>query len=145
MSTPSPTRASWRPAAWTALVCRGCCCGSPIKHGNVDHAGHEARVRLAATRSPGSNVRVVRCLGHCSSSNVVAIRSHQQPRDRVWVGSVNDDARCEALATWLEAGGPAAGAPPEPLRWWASRPLAPRSPTTAPPTPGGVGAQVPGS
>ena len=84
----------------SVLVCRGCCCGTS-KHPGVDHA---AQVRTLRDHLP-SQIRArlfeVDCLGPCSRSNVVVVRSGGVRR---WFGHVLDVDVTDALAEWIERG-----------------------------------------
>lgn len=103
------------PSDLTVLVCRGCCCGNPLKHPTTDHVDQVEQLRRAADHAPGSvSLRVVGCLGECSSSNLVVLRSRHGGR-AVWIPQVLDEATTQAVAQWIEAGGPAHAAAPEPL------------------------------
>ena len=88
-------------------VCRDCCCGSPRKHPDVDHAGQVARLRQALG---AAGVRVSGCLDACARSNIVVV--HPTPSARragarpVWLGYLLDDAVIDDLTAWVEAGGP---------------------------------------
>lgn len=84
------------------LVCRGCCCGTARKHPDVDHGEQLQAWRDAAVPS-GVVVRAVGCLGPCSSSNVVVVRSPGAPT-RTWFGWVLDDDATEAMAAWISHG-----------------------------------------
>lgn len=44
------------------LLCRGCCCGTRVKHPKVDHETQERRLETAADSHPGAALRVVDCL-----------------------------------------------------------------------------------
>lgn len=85
----------------TALVCRGCCCGTQRKHPDVDH-DHQLAV-LEACANQAVHVRSTGCLGPCADSNVVAVRL-AGTTDRVWFGLVNTDDATDALATWIRSG-----------------------------------------
>lgn len=95
------------------IVCRGCCCGQPGKHPHTDHDAQLARLRDAAAAG-GGRVRVSRCLGVCSWSNVVVVRPPGATRrDERWFGQVLDDAATEAVAGWVAAGAPEDDVAPE--------------------------------
>ncbi|MET7419960.1 hypothetical protein [Dactylosporangium sp. NPDC005555] len=86
-------------------VCRDCCCGSPRKHPDVDHAGQVARLRAALGQA---EVRVSGCLDACERSNIVVVhptpaagRAGARP---VWLGYLLDDAVIGDLTAWVEAG-----------------------------------------
>ncbi len=89
-------------------VCRDCCCGTARKHPGVDH---DALLDLLVTSTTGvATVDVSPCLLACEKSNVVVVQPG--PRGRraggrpVWLREVLDSGSVEAIATWLEAGGP---------------------------------------
>ncbi|MCX2970647.1 MULTISPECIES: (2Fe-2S) ferredoxin domain-containing protein [Streptomyces] len=118
---PAPT-ASDVPAAspepgCTLVVCRGCCCGDPVKHPRTDHAGQLRRLRAAAHASGGRlAVRTSACLGPCGQANLVVVRPSPAGRRQggrpVWVGWVMDDACVDDLLEWTAAGGPGLAEPP---------------------------------
>jgi hypothetical protein len=89
-----------RPA--TVLVCRGCCCGTARKHPDVDHEQQLQVWRDAAARG-GALVRAVGCLGPCSTSNVVVVRS-PGASTRTWFGWMLDEDATEAMAAWIAHG-----------------------------------------
>jgi len=99
-------------------VCRDCCCGSADKHPEVDHDAQLAAIRSAA--GGRHHVRVSECLKVCERSNVVVV--HPTPAARrggarlVYLGDVLDDALIEAVAAWLDAGGPGAAPLPPALQ-----------------------------
>ncbi len=102
------------PRSVTVTVCRGCCCGSAVKHPEVDHDAALDALRAAADQGGASVLRVVNCLDECERSNVVAVRRAQPTGAEVlWFGPVNDEAVTRALADWLRGG--AVGEMPEPL------------------------------
>src|SRR5690349_10762947 len=89
-------------------VCRDCCCGSARKHPGVDHHAQLAALRGAVGER--HRVRVSECLSVCERSNVVVV--HPTPAARragarlVHLGDVLDDTLVDAVATWLDDGGP---------------------------------------
>jgi hypothetical protein len=87
------------------LVCRGCCCGNPLKHPTTDHLSQLHQIRDAADATASVSLRVVGCLGECSSSNVVVLRSRGHGR-AVWIPHVLDDERTTAVVEWIGHGGP---------------------------------------
>ncbi|MEM8745809.1 MAG: hypothetical protein AAGF91_03835 [Actinomycetota bacterium] len=86
----------------SVLVCRGCCCGTESKHPDVDHDGHEERLRTAAEAAAG-RVMTVDCLGPCERSNVVVVRRGTQ---RTWFGDLLDDDQIDRLGAWIASGSP---------------------------------------
>ena len=98
-------------------VCRDCCCGSAEKHPEVDHDAQLAAIRDAV--GDRHRVRVSECLSVCERSNVVVV--HPSPAARrggarlVHLGDVLDDGLVQAVAGWLDAGGPGVAAVPETL------------------------------
>ncbi|MCU1391617.1 MAG: hypothetical protein JWM34_45 [Ilumatobacteraceae bacterium] len=99
MASDRPSRADDR---LSVLVCRGCCCGTVAKHPDVDHAGHESRLRAAVGGVRGAKVFTVDCLDQCSRSNVVVVRARGE---RQWFGDMLDDSSVDHLADWLAGGG----------------------------------------
>jgi len=83
------------PSDVSALVCRGCCCGT-AKHPGTDHEAQTAAVRAAC------RTRVVGCLGECSRSNVIVVR--RASGDRFWLGHVVTATSTAALCSWIAAG-----------------------------------------
>lgn len=80
------------------LICRDCCCGCERKHPTVDHDGQIVAISALA------RARVVNCVGECAHSNVVIVRSGEEPA--VWLGGINNPAITSALCEWLAAGAP---------------------------------------
>jgi (2Fe-2S) ferredoxin len=102
------------PRSVTVTLCRGCCCGSAVKHPEVDHDATLEALRAAVEQSGAGVLRVVNCLDECERSNVVAVRrSRPAGAEVLWFGPVNDQGATGALAQWLRGG--AAGEVPEPL------------------------------
>jgi predicted metal-binding protein len=97
---PDPHRPRRRVA--TVLVCRGCCCGTERKHPEVDHEAQLRDLRAAAAAS-GAVVRQVGCLGPCSESNVMVVRSPGATK-RHWFGSMLESDATAAMAGWIAAG-----------------------------------------
>lgn len=95
---------------FTALVCRGCCCGTERKHPDVDHDAQLAALEAAA-RAGGGHCRVVDCIDECWASNVVAVRRSGAHTPTVWLGGVLANEHTAVVARWLAQG--AAGSPPE--------------------------------
>jgi hypothetical protein len=89
-----------RPPTVSVLVCRGCCCGTS-KHPDVDHAGQLDALRAATLAQERARLWEVDCLGPCSSSNVVVVRSGTARR---WFGQMLDPDDTQLLAAWIEAG-----------------------------------------
>src|SRR5690349_9143435 len=89
-------------------ICRDCCCGSADKHPETDHDAQLEAIRAALGER--HRIRVSECLKVCERSNVVVV--HPTPAARragarlVHLGDVLDDAVVEAVAGWLDAGGP---------------------------------------
>jgi hypothetical protein len=89
-------------------VCRDCCCGDAGKHPDTDHDAQLAAIRCAV--GDRHRVRVSECLSVCERSNVVVV--HPTPAARragarlVHLGDVLDDSLVDAVAGWLDAGGP---------------------------------------
>ncbi len=88
-------------------MCRGCCCGTPRKHPDVDH---DAQLRALRSRLGAGAVRTADCLGPCGDSNVLVVlpsgtgrRAGGRP---AWLGFVLSDAAVDDVVTWLGAGGP---------------------------------------
>src|SRR5690242_1977850 len=87
----------------SVLVCRGCCCGNPEKHPQVDHDGQRDRVANALRAEPSARLATTECLGPCERSNVMVVRSGSVRR---WFGDLLADADIEALIGWVLAGAP---------------------------------------
>lgn len=94
---------------FTALVCRGCCCGTERKHPDVDHDA-QLEMLAAAARAGGGHCRVVDCIDECWASNVVVVRRSGVHTPTVWLGGVLATEQTAAVADWLALG--ATGAPP---------------------------------
>ena len=76
------------PATLTALICRGCCCGTARKHPEIDHEAQLAGLR-AAVAAAGGRLRVTECLGPCERSNVVVLRARTGTgTTTIWAGGV---------------------------------------------------------
>jgi len=95
---------------FTALVCRGCCCGTERKHPDVDHDA-QLEVLAAAARAGGGHCRVVDCIDECWASNVVVVRRSGAHTPTVWLGGVLATEQTAAVAAWLACG--ATGTPPD--------------------------------
>jgi hypothetical protein len=91
----------------TVTVCRGCCCGSGVKHPDVDHDGNLAVLTHAAQSSGCGVLRVVNCLDECERSDVVAVRRRLPAGPEViWLGPLNDPLDVAVLGDWLRRGTP---------------------------------------
>jgi (2Fe-2S) ferredoxin len=95
-------------------VCRGCCCGTPGKHPDVDHAWQLGRLRAAVATT--GRLRVSGCLDLCDDSNVVVVcpsavgrRTGARP---VWLVDILDDQLITEIVEWIGAGGPGVADPP---------------------------------
>lgn len=95
-------------------VCRDCCCGTLRKHPDVDH--DDLLDRLTSRVSGTSEVSVASCLLACEQSNVVVVtpsgagrRSGGRP---VWLAEVLDTTVVDAIAGWVNRGGPGLAALP---------------------------------
>jgi hypothetical protein len=102
----------------TVTVCRGCCCGTPAKHPDVDHA-RQLR-RLCTGVGARDRVRVSGCLDLCDESNVVVVSPSVAARRRgarpVWLAEILDDRSIDAILRWVGTGGPGASELPPGLR-----------------------------
>lgn len=92
------------------VVCRGCCCGSPSKKPDIDHAGRLDRLRRLAVAHPGAaSVRTSECLGPCEYADVVVVCPSPAGRRLggrpVWFGLL-DEHGLDQLHDWATAGGP---------------------------------------
>ncbi|WP_203790456.1 hypothetical protein [Paractinoplanes rishiriensis] len=98
-------------------VCRDCCCGSRVKHPDVDHDAQLDLLRDAL--APQHQVRTSNCLDVCTQSNVIVV--HPAPRARragarpVWFGLVVESTVEADLVAWVPAGGPGVADLPAPL------------------------------
>lgn len=101
----------------TVTVCRGCCCGSQVKHPDLDHRAQLERIR-AGVGSAG-RVRVSDCLDACEQSNVMVVTPSAAGRRAgarpVWLGQVLDDDATDDVMTWVITGGPGVSEPPSVL------------------------------
>ncbi|GGJ74566.1 hypothetical protein GCM10010123_00720 [Pilimelia anulata] len=98
------------------VLCRGCCCGSPAKHPDVDHDAELADLRALAAGHPELvALRLSECLGPCAEANVLVVKPSRLGRRRggraTWFSALDVDAR-DALGGWLRAGGPGRAALP---------------------------------
>lgn len=93
----------------TVTVCRGCCCGTPIKHPGIDHDAQLAQLR-AGVSAAGAQLRIADCFDACEHSNVVVLTPTSAARGdggrRVWLGEVLDPATVADVIAWVAAGGP---------------------------------------
>jgi (2Fe-2S) ferredoxin len=92
------------------VVCRGCCCGTPDKRPEVDHAARLNRwERFARDRPTVATVRTSPCLGPCEHADVVVVLPSRAARRRgarpAWFGLVDDHA-LGRLLSWVVEGGP---------------------------------------
>jgi (2Fe-2S) ferredoxin len=98
-------------------ACRGCCCGTPRKHPEVDHAALLAR--LVHGVRDHADVRTSECLGPCAESNVVVVGPSPVARVAggrpVWLSGVLDAAAVDAVIAWIHSGGPGVSMPPAAL------------------------------
>lgn len=101
------------------MVCRDCCCGSPRKHPDVDHGRQLAEVNASVAAWGRGEVRVTRCMGQCSDSNVIQVKRQiigpdgGGRRETLWLGRILDLEVTKSLTSWLSLGCP--GDPPEVL------------------------------
>lgn len=106
-----------RPAPCRVRVCRDCCCGTARKHPGVDHDG--LLVRLTSAVADEAEVRVSSCLLACEQSNVVVVTPSGAGRRAggrpVWLGTVLDEDVVDAIAAWVNRGGPGVAAVPAQL------------------------------
>lgn len=112
------------PARCWVTVCRGCCCGDGSRYPDVDHERLVADLRDRVR--PFARLRAVGCLLSCGDANVVVVspaplqrRGGARP---VWLGRMFTVEDNEAVARWLEAGGPGHPLSPE-LRERATEPF----------------------
>jgi hypothetical protein len=93
----------------TVTVCRGCCCGSPTKHPDIDHDAQLAQLRTGVSAT-GAQLRIADCLDACEHSNVVVLTPTSAARGHggrpVWLGEVLDPATIDEVIAWVAAGGP---------------------------------------
>ena len=94
MNATHSSTASSRPSA---LVCRGCCCGSSRKHPEVDFE------KQIEDLSSVARVRTLNCVNECARSNIVIVRFDR--KRSFWLGEINSDATTLALCGWIDAGG----------------------------------------
>lgn len=117
-----PGRGRPAPADGGAIVtvCRGCCCGTAIKHPDVDHDTQLAQLR-AGVGATGAQIRIVDCLDACDRSNVVVLTPSPAARRAgarpVWLGKVldTDTDTVAEIVSWVRAGGPGDAAAPASL------------------------------
>jgi (2Fe-2S) ferredoxin len=112
------------PAGCTVTVCRGCCCGTPGKHPDVDHARQLSRLRAGVTTA--GRVRVSGCLDLCEDSNVVVVCPSAAGRRTgaraVWLVDILEDQLVTDIVEWVGAGGPGMADPPPRLSGHAVEP-----------------------
>jgi hypothetical protein len=118
------------------VVCRGCCCGSPEKRPEVDHAGRLNRwERFVRDRPTAASVRTSPCLGPCEHADVVVVLPSPAARRRgarpVWFGLVDDHA-FGRLLSWVDEGGPGVAMPDDLALNQISRPRAEQVRAVAP-------------
>ncbi|GAB2720143.1 hypothetical protein GCM10010442_46650 [Kitasatospora kifunensis] len=105
MNAPDP-RTPLPPATVDVVLCRGCCCGSPAKHPDVDHEAQLSQLAAAADDLAHVRLRTTDCLGPCERANVVVIRSHARQSDGrrtrpLWLGNLTTTEDTAALCDWL--------------------------------------------
>lgn len=91
----------------TVTVCRGCCCGNPARHPHTDHDGQLVHL-AAAAEAARARLHTSRCLGLCSHSNVVRVRTpdtHGETHTH-WYGNLHDNEHIRQLADWIRVGAP---------------------------------------
>lgn len=93
-----------RGPALRITVCRGCCCGNRLKHPAIDHAAQVRSLRTAVAAHGNAQLRVVACLSHCESSNVVVVSGVTGIRGPVWLRGMLVPALVEDLCEWVSAG-----------------------------------------
>jgi (2Fe-2S) ferredoxin len=98
-------------------VCRDCCCGTALKHPEVDHDA--LFERLVAAVAGAADVDASACLLACEKSNVVVVQPGRGDRRAgvrpVWLREVLDERAVDAIASWVHAGGPGLSDPPAEL------------------------------
>ena len=114
------------------VVCRGCCCGTPRRHPDVDHHAHLATLRRTRDRTGRTMpVFVSGCLGPCAEGNIIVIHPSASGRRRgarpIWLGFINDDQAISELTGWLAAGGPGIIPIPATLEFHRITPLGKRA------------------
>ncbi|WP_242625106.1 (2Fe-2S) ferredoxin domain-containing protein [Krasilnikovia cinnamomea] len=108
------------------VTCRGCCCGNPAKHPDVDHGGELRTLQQFAADHPDT-VRLTTsdCLGPCEHANVLVVRPSPDGRRAggrpVWLARLDAHA-LRTLQVWLAAGGPGLADVPEYLALHRIRP-----------------------
>ncbi|MCW2642145.1 MAG: hypothetical protein JWP76_4451 [Dactylosporangium sp.] len=112
------------PQQCVVTICRGCCCGTMVKHPGVDHAGQLTHLRTALTGIAA--VRVSDCLDACERSNIIVVSPSPAGRDAgarpIWLGFVLDDDAIADITTWIRAGGPGLADPPTTLELYRFSP-----------------------
>lgn len=108
----------------TVTVCRGCCCGSQVKHPDLDHRVQLERIHAGV--GPSGRVRVSDCLDACERSNVMVVTPSAAGRRAgarpVWLGHVLDDDATDDVIEWVGSGGPGVSEPPSVLDLYAFSP-----------------------
>lgn len=98
-------------------VCRDCCCGTARKHPGIDHEG--LLDRLTRRVAGAAEVSTASCLLACEQSNVVVVTPSSAGRSSggrpVWLKEVLDATVVDAIAAWVNAGGPGGAALPRAL------------------------------
>ena len=124
VSEPSGARATDDRGAVT--VCRGCCCGDPNRHPDIDHDRllRHLRERL----EPATRVRISDCLLVCGDSNVLVVSPSPAARRAgarpVWLARILSEALQDCVADWIGRGGPGAVPLPQELLAHVSAPFA---------------------
>ena len=111
-------------AAPTITACRGCCCGTRVKHPDVDHFNQLRQLRDLS--GSAARVRTSDCLGVCERSNVLVVGPSLLGRlegaGPVWLGDVLDDDAIAGIASWVREGGPGIAEPPSTLDFYLFTP-----------------------
>jgi hypothetical protein len=124
VSEPSGSGATGERSAVT--VCRGCCCGDPERHPDIDHDRllRHLRERL----EPTTRVRTSDCLLVCGNSNVLVVSPSPSARRAgarpLWLARILSEALQDCVADWIGRGGPGAAPLPRELLPHVSAPFA---------------------